>query len=123
MQFKSYILTALAALALASPAWAHHSHANYDLNEFLIMDGTVTEVFWINPHVWLSLEVVNEEGEPNVWVLEGASVGQLLRDGWRQDSMVVGDPISVRCHPLRDGSDGCLLGYITLPGEEEKEYD
>ena len=81
MQFKSYILTALAALALAAPAWAHHSHANYDLNQFLIMDGTVTEVFWINPHVWLSIEVVNEEGEPNVSVLEGASVGQLLRDG------------------------------------------
>ncbi len=129
MQFKSYILATVAslaaggALALAAPAWAHHSHANYDSSEYLLMDGTVTEVHWMNPHVWLYFETADEAGEQSVWALEGGSVGALTRGGWRRDSMATGDTISVRCYPLRDGSKGCLLGYITIPGQEEKEFD
>ena len=123
MQFKSYILAAVATLALAVPAWAHHSHANYDSSEYVFMDGTITEVHWMNPHVWLYLDITDEAGESNVWALEGGSIGALTRGGWRRDSIAVGDPISVRCYPLRDGSDGCLLGYITIPGQEEKEFD
>ena len=123
MQFRSHILAAVATLALAAPAWAHHSHANYDSSEWVEFDGMITEVHWMNPHVWLYLEIEDEAGEEKVWALEGGSIGALTRGGWRRDSMAVGDDIHVRCYLLRDGSDGCLLGYITIPGQAEKEFD
>jgi hypothetical protein len=120
---KSFGLAALAAVLMAVPAWAHHSHANYELNEFIEMDGTVTQVMWINPHVWLYMEVEKEDGSMGVWALEGGSVGALMRGGWQPDSIQVGDTIHVRCHHLKDGSDGCLLGYITNDEFSDKEFD
>ena len=102
---------------------AHHSHGNYLTTDWILLDGTVRELHWMNPHSWLYLEVVNADSQPTVWALEGASVTTLRRGGWTQGSVEVGDKISVRCHPLKDGSRGCLLGYLTTEAGIEKEFD
>lgn len=65
----------------------------------------------------------DKEDEPTLWALEGASAAELRRKGWAPDGIKVGDAISVRCHVLQDGSPGCLLGYVTVPGQEEKLFD
>lgn len=109
--------------AAAAPALAHHSHGNYDVNNYTYLEGRVSEVLWINPHTWIYLEVQAEDGEPTIWALEGGAPGGLVRRGWSPDSVEAGDTIKVRCHRLRDGSNGCLLGFVTPPGGEEKEWD
>ena len=105
------------------PAWAHHSHANYVETEWTVLEGTVREIHWMNPHSWIYLEVMDADGATKAWALEGASITTLRRDGWTQDSVEVGDNLSLRCHPLKDGSRGCLLGYITMDDGSEKEFD
>ena len=112
----SAVLPALAALA-------HHSHGNYMMTEYIRLDGTVTEIHWINPHSWIYMTVTGEAGESKVWALEGASVTELRNKGWSEDSIRPGDRISVRCHQLRDRSNGCLLGYLTPENGEEKLFD
>ena len=77
----------------------------------------------INPHTWIYIEVKDDKGEPTLWALEGASVIQVERRGWKKDMIKVGSTIGVRCHQLRDGSSGCLLGFITLEGAAEKMFD
>ena len=125
MRVTSLALAAAAAVALAVPAWAHHSHANYNTNEYITMTGTVTEVTWTNPHVWLYLEVPGAQGRMQMWALEGGSVTSLMRGGWQRNSLKPGDKVSVRCNRLRDGSEGCLLGYVTnINGTVmDKEFD
>jgi len=77
----------------------------------------------MNPHAWVYLEVAGV-GEPSsVWALEGGAATTLMRKGWTKDMVEVGDEINVRCHPLKDGSPGCLLGYIRGDFGEEKEFD
>jgi len=93
------------------------------MSEYIRVEGTVTEIHWINPHSWIYLEVTNEDGESSVWALEGASVGELRRRGWAEESIEPGDRITARCHQLRDRSNGCLLGYVTPEGGEEKLFD
>ncbi len=122
MQFKSLSLAAIAAVALALPVWAHHSASNYT-REFTHLEGTVKEIRWINPHAWIYLEVMDDKGQPTVWPLQGASPASLARAGWKRDDIKVGDTIQVRCRQLRDGSKGCLLGFVTREGEVEKEFD
>ena len=124
MRLRSLTVAATAAIAVAIPAWAHHSHANYKTNEFMNISGTITEVHWMNPHVWLYMEVANE-GRTSVWALEGGSIGALTRGGWTRDSMKPGDKVTVRCHHLKDSSDGCLLGFVTsINGAAmDKEFD
>ena len=115
-------LTVVAALAMAVPAWAHHSHANYAPTEWTELSGTVKDVQWMNPHVWVYI-VVTQKGKSKTWALEGGGPGALLRGGWKPDTVKVGDKISVKCHALKDGSDGCLLGFLTTEGGAPKEFD
>jgi hypothetical protein len=105
------------------PVFAHHSHGNYNMTEYIALKGTITEVHWLNPHSWVYLEVKDAKGEADIWALEGASVVQLQRRGWTKEMLKVGSNISVRCHQLRDRSTGCLLGYITTEGGQEKLFD
>ena len=112
-----------AALLLSLPGWAHHSHSNYHTSEYTHIEGIVTEFHWINPHTWIFMEFVNDEGETVQWSLEGPSPTELIADGWARDDVEVGDTINVRCHQLKDRSNGCLLGFLTPEGGIEKEWD
>lgn len=123
MFLKSLSIAAALAVIATLPAWAHHSHGNYNMTEFKALKGTVKEIHWLTPHSWIYLEVKDEKGEPVLWALEGAGAGQLLRRGWTRESIKAGDTISVRCHQLQDGSTGCLLGYVTTATETDKLFD
>jgi len=75
--------------------------------------GTVKEVQLINPHSWIYLEVKNDKGETVMWALEATAPGGLARAGVKKGDLRPGDTIKVRCNQLRDGSNGCLLGFVT----------
>ena len=130
MQVKLFRLSAICALSLALPAWAHHSHGNYDVTKWLTLEGTVKEVHLINPHSWIYMEVRDENGQSSLWALEATGPRGLLANGIKRDDVRAGDKIKVRCHQLRDGSKGTLLGFVTpLHGDParghgiEKQWD
>jgi hypothetical protein len=95
------------------PAWAHHSHNNYDTAVWTTMEGTVTEVHRLVPHSWIYMDVKDAKGETATWALEGTGPGGLEKVGIKVNDVRPGDLIKVRCHLLRDGSTGCLLGFVT----------
>jgi hypothetical protein len=113
MLFKSVFVAVFCVVVLALPAWAHHSHNNYDTSKWTPMEGTVTEVHWLVPHSWIYMEVKNEKGEAVTWALEGANPTSIMENGVTKQFVLAGDRIKVRCHLLRDGSEGCLLGFVT----------
>ncbi len=123
MKPTSFGLALICSLFVIGPVSAHHSHGNYDTTKFTNLKGTVTEVQWINPHSWIYLEVINDKGQTDMWALEGASWTQLARKGWKKDSIKAGDHVTVRCHQLHDGSNGCLLGFVAVGGATEREVD
>ena len=51
------------------------------------------------------------------------SPAALTRGGWKKDTVKVGDDINVKCHLAKDGSNNCLLGFLTTPGGTPKEFD
>ena len=113
MRVRFLGLAAVCVVFLALPAWAHHSHGNYAMAEFTTLEGTIQEVLLINPHSWVYLEVEDGSGESAVWLLEATGPRVLERNGIKREDVVAGDTVKVRCHLLRDGSNGCLLGFIT----------
>lgn len=120
---RSALVLSAAVAVLALPAFAHHSHGNYNMTEYTYLEGKVTEVAWMNPHTWIYIEAPGENGETVVWAMEGGSPNALTRRGWSRESVQVGDTIKARCHQLRDGSNGCLLGFVTPEGGEEQMWD
>ena len=108
-------VAALAVFGAALPAWAHHSHNAYEVTQWTEMEGTVTEIHYLLPHSWVYLEVKDPKGgaEPTIWALEATGPQGIFRNGVGKDDVKVGDKIKARCHLLRDGSPGCLLGFVT----------
>jgi hypothetical protein len=70
--------------------------------------GTVKELQWTNPHIWLQV-VIEENGTKTEWSLEGGSPNTLSRQGWRATTFKAGDVVTVRFNPMRDGSAGGLF--------------
>ena len=122
MRLENFAVATATVLTLMQPVWAHHSSGGYRMTEYTHLQGRVTEVHWVNPHVWLYMEVTDENGEPVVWVLEATGIGNLRSNGVTEDLVAPGTNISVRCHRLRDGANGCLLGFLTPEGGEELEW-
>jgi hypothetical protein len=104
------LLTVGAALTLASVAPradAHHSTAIYDSENPLELAGTVVEWQFVNPHVFIVLEVVDAAtGEKMVWNVEGSNTAGLFRRGWTPNTLKAGDEIKVTVRPLRSGAAG-----------------
>ena len=121
MRIKQILIASVVTISL--PAFAHHSHGNYQMTEYTHLEGVVTEFIFMNPHSWVYMSVEDDNGESQVWALESGSIGALTRAGVSADSLAPGDRISVRCHQLKDGANGCLLGFLTPPGGEETEWD
>ena len=117
----SVLLAALVACAAVS-AGAHHSHGNYR-DTFTDIEGVVKEVHLINPHSWIYLDVKAAKCAIQTWALEATNVAQLERAGITAGTLKTGDPIKARCHPLRDGSRGCLLGFIKTRDGSIKDWD
>ncbi len=116
-------LATTGALALAVPAWAHHSHGNYENDESVDLEGVVTEVHLINPHSWVFMEVTDDRGQKTEWGLEASARGVLERIGVTYDYIGPGDAIKVRCHPLRGGDPECLLGFLQGRDGIVKDWD
>ena len=126
MRFKLGSGVAIAALffvALGLPLWAHHSHGNYE-DTFMDIEGVVKEVHLVAPHSWIYLEVKDPKGgEPQVWAMEATGRAGLQRIGVTPDYVKPGDTVKARCHHLRDGSNGCLLGFLKAKDGTVKDWD
>jgi len=124
MNLKLFGIVALSAAALATPALAHHSFSMFDHEKLVSVSGTVKELEWTNPHVWLHIVGVDAKtGKPVDWSFEMASVGQVSGQGWKATTVKPGDKIIIQMHPLKDGSrGGQYVSAILANGFRFQEY-
>lgn len=99
----------MALAALAMPAQAHHSAAQFDFRSPSTIKGTVKSIRPANPHLRLILTVSDDKGTRDI-LFEGHSLNNFYRSGWRPDMVKIGDRVEVMIAPRRDGGDG---GYVT----------
>ena len=96
------------ALLLAGqsvPLVAHHAFsAEFDSNKFVSFEGTVTKMEWINPHVWLHLDVKMPDGSIENWAFEAGTPSNLFRRGFSKKSLLPGIEILVVGYQAKDGS-------------------
>jgi hypothetical protein len=97
------VLLVACAVLFAATASAHHSAAMFDDEKVVELTGTVKELQWTNPHIWLQV-IVEKDGAKTEWSLEGGSPNSLSRRGWRSTTFKPGDVVTVRLNPMKDGS-------------------
>jgi hypothetical protein len=97
MKRNSFIALSLCVglLSAAIPVLAHHAiSAEFDTTKPIKFEGTVKTVDWMNPHIYVNIEA-KENGKSVVYSVEGGPPNSLFRQGWRPDSLKVGDKVSV----------------------------
>ena len=114
---RSAIAAAAFALSIgaAGAASAHHSTAMYDNTKLVEVKGVVKDFEPQNPHMDLYLVVTDGRGQ-HVLALEGQSVNNLYRLGYRRGMINVGDTITVAYNPLKTGVEGGFFQSITIAG-------
>ena len=91
------ILWLAGALIIAAvPAVAHHSiSAEFDTSKPITFTGVVKKIDWMNPHIYTHVEVKSPDGKMTVYKVEGGPPNALFRQGWRKDTLKVGDTVTV----------------------------
>ena len=105
MKTKGLVLTAALLLVSSVAALAHHSFdAEYDRSKPITLKGKVTKVEWMNPHIWIYMDVADDKGAVQKWQIEGGAPNSLRRNGWNRDSIKDGEALTIEGSLAKDGS-------------------
>jgi hypothetical protein len=101
--------------AVAEPVLAHHSAAMFDMSKTVEVTAEIKEFQWTNPHIWIQIYVADDTGAKQEWSVEGGGRNSLARAGWRPSTFKPGDIVTMKLHPMRDGSRGASFVGAKLP--------
>ena len=102
-------------VAATAPIVAHHSFAaEFDAKQPVLFKGTVTKMEWINPHVWIHMNVTQPNGKTEAWMVEGGAPTVLFRRGFSKTSLQAGTQVVVDGYRAKDGTNKMNAREITL---------
>ena len=82
------VLVAAAFVVMAASPSAHHSvSGQYDSSKPLTLTGVITKVDWINPHIYLHLDVKEKDGAVTSWTLSTLPTAMMRRAGLTKESI------------------------------------
>ena len=115
------VLSAVVGIGLglagtAEPVAAHHAFAaEFDADRPVEFSGKVTRVEWVNPHVWIHIDVELDDGTTEVWAFEGGTPNVLFRRGFTRRSLLPGTDVRVDGYQAKDGTNRANGRDITFP--------
>lgn len=109
MRIVTMSLAAAAVAATSGVAFAHHSNAMFDRSKEVVLNGTVKEFQWTNPHSFIQVVVKDAAGATAEWSIETASPNSLTRIGWTRNTLKPGDVVAVTANPIRSGEHAGLF--------------
>ena len=104
-------------LSVAADASAHHSYAMFDGSRTKTVTGTIAQLEWVNPHVFLWVYVPSPASETgyDLYAFENGSPNVLSQRGWSKTLFVAGDTVAITYWPLLDGRTGGHMAVATRP--------
>jgi len=112
MRMKRQAIAAAAALFCALPVVAHHAvSAEFNAEKVITLKGVVSKVDWVNPHIFIYVDVKDESGKVTTWRLQSLPPMFFKNSGLTKEKLLDGVETTVTAYPAKDGTDdfGFLL--------------
>lgn len=121
MRYGIGALIAAAGLTIAAaPALGHHSlYAVFDEDQTVTLKGVISKVEWVNPHVYLYIDVPDDTGKVNTWSIETFPPSTLRRAGLSRDKLGYGENVTLFGYKARNGTQLAFLRRITFADGRE----
>ncbi|HTW63036.1 MAG TPA: DUF6152 family protein [Bryobacteraceae bacterium] len=114
--FPMLAVTSVALFLGSVPLIAHHSFsAEFDVKQPITLKGTVTKVEWTNPHVWIYIDVMNDDGTIAHWQCENGAPNALSRMGWTRHSLQAGDKVTIEGFRAKNNALTANARQVILP--------
>jgi hypothetical protein len=99
-------------LTMSSVSLAHHSvTGQFDPSKPLSLTGVVSKVEWVNPHIYVHLDVSDEQGTVTTWAFETVPVAMARRAGLTKETLMGnGEPMTIDGIAAKDAT--LRLGFI-----------
>ena len=120
------VIVAVASCLVVGPASAHHSFGlQFDSSRTVTVSGTLTNLEWTNPHIGLSVDVENDSGAVQDWLVAGSPPHHFLKSDFSRGDFekAIGQTITLVVYPARDGSNWGHLLTFTLPDGRSMTVD
>src|SRR5580704_9190042 len=109
-RFRTISLAVVAMLAVSVPVFAHHGGAAYDTDKNITVKGKVTDYVWSNPHVFVKVDVKDDNGNIVHWIVEAQNPVSMLQIGWSKNTFKPGDEVEIDAMPAKNGNPVAFLG-------------
>jgi hypothetical protein len=111
---------AAGALLAPSPMMAHHALASqFDTSKTAKVTGVIEKVDWVNPHIYIMMDVTDEKGQVSRWSMETLPPAMMKRAGVRREAVAVGAKATAWGYPGRDATKN-VLWPLSLTFEDGK---
>ncbi len=119
MKFRQTLASFALLMGMLAPAalFAHHGSAIYDETKAVIVNGTVTEWLWANPHCLLEFDVKDDKGASVHWTAEVSNPPDMIARGWSRKMFKTGDDVKIWMIVAKNGEPIGRIARVSVAGK------
>jgi len=115
------IILGAGVLVSAAPVFGHHSvSAEFDTTKTITFTGQVKTIEWGSPHIYTQVEAKDASGKMHIYRVEGGPPNSLFRQGWRKDTLKIGQTVTVTGNPAKNPASP-NVGQARITTEDGKQ--
>ena len=113
------LLVTAAVTLVGVPVFAHHSvPGTFDIDKTVVVKGTINKIDWINPHIYIYVDVKDRSGAVTQWKVETLPTNHMRRAGITKEQIMTESgtgEVTMHMYPAHINKTAGFLLRLTFP--------